>query len=322
MKKRPESIDSDWIEFEFVVPREYAGWRADRFISNRIPRLSRTRVQKILRRAGFDEEGKLVKPNRLISEGERITIFRRPLKEPEVPRHFDILFEDDWILAVDKPAGLPVHPTARYHHNTLTVLLGERYGEDCPILAHRIDSETSGVLLCAKTREVERALKIMFAERAIEKSYLALVQGIPAQSVIRVDAPLGPDKEGPILVKVAHDPNGLHALTEFRILQPLDGASLIECRPHTGRQHQIRAHLAHIGHPIIGDKMYGPDVTLFLEYLEHGLTEDIEQRAGARRHLLHSSSISLIHPINDEPLLVKSPIPMDMKDLMARLSSK
>ena len=180
MKERPPGIDPDFLELEFTVAREYAGWRADLFISNRIPRLSRTRVQKILRKAAFDEQGRPVKPNRKLAEGERITIYRPAPEEPDVPRHFGVLFEDEYILAVDKPAGLPVHPTARYHRNTLTAVLREKYGENRPILAHRIDSETSGVLLCAKAQATERELKIMFANHRVQKRYLAVVFGSPS----------------------------------------------------------------------------------------------------------------------------------------------
>ncbi len=316
MKERPKGIDPEWIQLEFVVPREYAGWRADRFISNRIPRLSRTRVQRVLKRAGFDSAGRPVKPNRLLAEGERLIIFRPPPEEPEVPRHFGILFEDEWILAVDKPAGLPVHPTARYHRNTLTALLLEKYGEDRPILAHRIDSETSGVILCAKTRESERALKIMFADRLVGKRYLAIVRGVPEPAESRIEVPLGPDTAGPIRVKMAGDPEGLPALTEYRVLREIGDAALVECRPRTGRQHQIRAHMAHIGHPIVGDKMYGPDPTLFLEYIERGLTEYVEERAGAKRHYLHAAAVFLSHPMTHNNLRIESPLPEDMETFL------
>jgi 23S rRNA pseudouridine1911/1915/1917 synthase len=317
MDKRPEGIDPDWIQFEFTVPREYAGWRADRFVANRMPRLSRTRIQKILTTVGFDEEGRSIKSNRSLAEGERVILFRPPPKEPDTPRYFGVLFEDEWILAVDKPACLPVHPTARYHNNTLTALLRERYGDDRPILAHRLDSETSGVLLCAKTKEAERALKVMFAKRRIQKLYLAIVKGVPSPLISRIEAPLGPDKDGPVHVKMAARPDGLPALTEYRVVKDLGDSSLVECRPRTGRQHQIRAHFAHIGHPIVGDKMYSDDKELFLDYLEQGMTEEIEQRTGAKRHLLHAASISFAHPITKKEVKVDAPIPDDMAAFLA-----
>lgn len=308
----PENIGADWIRLEFIVRREHAGWRADLFISNQIPRLSRTRVQKILKKAAFDEHGLPIKPNRSVREGERICIYRPPPEEPEVPREFGVLYEDDSILVIDKPAGLPVHPTARFHRNTLTALLRERYGEERPILAHRLDSETSGALLTAKTREAERLLKVMFARRQIQKLYLAIVRGIPEPPHGRIESALGPDTEGPVKVKMACRTDGLPALTEYRIVQALASVCLLECRPRTGRQHQIRAHLAHIGHPIVGDKMYGPDPLLFLDYLEQGASPDIISRAGAKRHYLHAAALSFEHPIEKRPMTIKSPIPEDM----------
>lgn len=312
MDERPDGIDPDWIQFEFTVPREYAGWRADRFIANRMPRLSRTRIQKILGKTGFDERGKPLKPNRCLAEGERVILFRPPPKEPDTPRHFGVLFEDEWILAVDKPAGLPVHPTARYHKNTLTALLRERYGDQRPILAHRLDSETSGVLICAKTKEAEKALKVMFAKRRIQKRYLAIVRGVPHPPISRIEVPLGPDQDGPVHVKMAGRPDGLPALTEYEVVRDLGEFSLVECHPRTGRQHQIRAHFAHIGHPIVGDKMYSNDKELFLDYLEQGMTEEIEKRTGAKRHMLHASAISFIHPVTKKEISIESPIPRDM----------
>ncbi|MDJ0763947.1 MAG: RluA family pseudouridine synthase [Myxococcota bacterium] len=321
MRHRPCGIDPEWIELVFVVPREYSGWRVDRFIANRIPRLSRTRVQRILTRAGFDAQGRLLKPNYSVSAGEHITLYRPRPDEPDVNRTFGVLFEDKWILAVDKPAGLPVHPTARFHRNTLTALLREQYGDTPPILAHRIDRETSGVLLCAKTREAERLLKVMFAKRGIAKRYLAIVRGMPAPRASRIEIPLGPDVASPIRVKMAHQPDGLSALTEYRVLTGNADASLVECRPRTGRQHQIRAHFESIGHPIVGDKMYGVEPALFLSYLANGLTPDLERRFGAQRQLLHASAVMFCHPLTGEDLALESPLPDDMQMYARKLSS-
>jgi 23S rRNA pseudouridine1911/1915/1917 synthase len=312
MKERPDDIESDWIQLEFSVPREYAGWRADRFVSNRIPRLSRTRVQRILRRAGFISSGRRIKPNHLLAEGEIITVFRPPPDEPEVSRYFGVLFEDETILAVNKPAGLPVHPTARYHHNTLTALLEERYGSNRPVLAHRIDSETSGIVLCAKTKDMERGLKRMFAERQVQKQYLAITNGIPDPASGRIEAPLGPDQNSPIRVKMGVVEDGLPSLTEYKVLKVIADTALVECRPRTGRQHQIRAHLSHLGYPIIGDKIYGFDVDLFLDYLDQGMTPELALRAGALRQLLHASQLSLMHPLTGRQLTIEAPLPGDM----------
>lgn len=316
MTTRPDGIDADWVEVAFVVPRDHAGWRADLFLANRMPRVSRTRIQRMIERAGFDGRGRPLKANRLLAENERIVLYRPAPEEPDTPRCFGVLFEDDAVLAVDKPAGLPVHPTARYLRNTLTSLLKERYGERPPIIAHRLDSETSGVLLCAKTKEAERALKVAFADRAVAKTYLAITRGVPSLREGRIEAPLDFDTQSPIRVKMTHVPTGLPSLTEYRVVGKSGDLALVECRPRTGRQHQIRAHLALIGHPVLGDKIYGPDPDVFLDYLDQGLTDELVARAGARRHLLHAAAISFAHPVTGAPLTVESPLPDDMSTMV------
>jgi 23S rRNA pseudouridine1911/1915/1917 synthase len=319
VNRRPGNIPDEYIEISLTVSREFAGWRVDRFVALRIPRLSRTRVQRILERFAFDDEGRPFKSSRALREGERVTIFKPPPDEPDVPRSFGVAYEDEWFLAVDKPPGLPVHPTARYLHNTLTGLLDERYGRaGRPVLVHRLDSETSGLVLCARTPEAERAAKRLFAKREVRKTYLAVVRGVLDPPAGRVEAPIGPDRESAIRVKMGcRDPYGLPALTEYRMLETRGGYCLVEARPRTGRQHQIRVHLAHIGHPIVGDKMYGPDESLFLEYVEHGPSADLARRAGHRRQALHAARLELTHPFTQASLVVESPLPRDLADLLS-----
>jgi 23S rRNA pseudouridine1911/1915/1917 synthase len=315
--KRPTQIDPGFLELTFRVAREYAGWRADRFIANRIPRLSRTRVQRILKKFAFDEAGKQVKPNRVLREGEKITVYKMPPDEPDTPLHFDVIYEDEWLMAVDKPAGLPVHPTARYLKNTLTGLLEERYGPDRPILTHRLDAETSGIVLCSRGLESERLVKRMFAQRKVKKTYLAVVDGVMDPPSGRIEVTMGFDPDSVIRVKMACGPSHTsHALTEYSTLEVAGNRTLLEIKPRTGRQHQIRAHLAHVGFPIVGDKMYGPDENLFLEYIESGLTPDIEHRAGHKRHALHAFSLSFAHPFTGDEITIECPPPEDIRGLL------
>jgi 23S rRNA pseudouridine1911/1915/1917 synthase len=253
-----------------------------------------------------------------LAAGELIRLFRPLPVEPEVPREYSVLYEDEWLLAVDKPAGLPVHPTARYFRNTLTALLKERYGDQRPVLTHRLDSETSGVVLTAKTKAVESAVKKMFAARQVGKVYQAVVGGTPQPRSGRIDIPLGPDESSPVRVKMAGRADGLPALTEYTVEKefPSRRISLVRCFPRTGRQHQIRAHLAHIGHPVVGDKMYGPDRNLFLEYVENGPTPEVIERAGFPRQALHATSLRLTHPVRGEEWEITSPLPPDIRSLV------
>jgi 23S rRNA pseudouridine1911/1915/1917 synthase len=314
--ERPAHIDPEYLELSFEVAREFSGWRADRYVAHRVPRLSRTKVQRILTNSAFDEGGNPVKPNRVLRAGERIIIYKKPPDEPDAPRTFEVLIEDQWMLAVDKPPCLPVHPSARYYKNTLTTLLSERYGANRPAIAHRLDSETSGIVLCAKGIEAERAFKKLFADRAVYKTYLAVVAGAIDPPSGRIEAPLARDASSAIYTKMGcGDPSGLPSLTEYRTLEMRGSLSLVELRPRTGRQHQIRAHLAHIGHPIVGDKMYGVDENLFLEYLEVGTTEEIARRAGHVRQALHAAALEFVHPFTKAAIRIESPLPSDIRNL-------
>ena len=163
------------------MPQECDGWRLDHFLKRRIGRLSRTRIQSILRTQIFFSDGRSVRPAASVHAGETILLRRPAPIEPEVPRHFEILYEDESVLVIDKPAGLPMHTTAKFWRNTLTALLRERYPNEQMEVAHRIDRETSGVLVIARGHEVASFLTRAFARRAVEKTYLALVKGQPAR---------------------------------------------------------------------------------------------------------------------------------------------
>jgi 23S rRNA pseudouridine1911/1915/1917 synthase len=316
MLERPSRIPPDYIEIVFDIVKEFAGWRLDRFIAHRIPRLSRTRIQRIIKSCVFDETGQLLRPNRTLKCGEQIYLYKIPPDEPEVCRQFSVLYEDDWFLAVDKPPLLPVHPTARYYKNTLTALLDETYGDAAPRLVHRIDSETSGIVLCARTLEAERLAKAMFAARNVRKQYVAVVRGIVAPPSGRIEAPLTHNPHSFIKARMwCGDPEGLPSLTEYSTIARMHDRTFILLKPRTGRQHQLRVHLDHIGHPIIGDKLYGPDETLFIDYMSDGLTPQIIERAGHRRQALHAATLEFTHPFTKEQLLIESPIPDDFREL-------
>lgn len=317
----PPGCDPESILLTFPVAREHAGLRLDRFIQNRIPRLSRTRAQQIVKATAYKQDGTRRRASERVKAGEVVLLVRPPMDEPQTPQEFGILYEDEDVVAIDKPAGLPMHPTATYHKNTLTWLMRKRWGEDdAPQFAHRLDRETSGVVICAKHREAERALKNAFETRRTRKRYVAIVRGAPPASG-RIDVPLTGATEGlHILMGVAPEGTGLVASTEFEVLEQHEGLALMSLKPVTGRQHQLRVHVAHIGHPIIGDKLYGPEGHQpFLDYVDGGgMTSDLLARLGIARHALHAEHLVVPHPRTGEPLEIRSPMPEDMVTLLAR----
>jgi 23S rRNA pseudouridine1911/1915/1917 synthase len=320
----PEGYAKDSVVLTFNVASEHAGLRLDRFIQNRIPRLSRTRAQKIIRACACRGDGSKRLPSDLVRAGEVVFLVREQFVEPETPLDFEIVFQDEAILAIDKPAGLPVHPSATYHKHTLSYLLKERYERDGnrgPRIAHRLDRETSGIVLCGCTKSDETNLKRAFETHTVEKTYLAIVEGLLTEERGSIEIPLARAKEGlHLLMKVCEPPEGLEARTDYQVLERRKSHTLLELYPRTGRQHQLRVHLSAIGHPIVGDKLYGPERELpFLEYIETGLTEQLANRLGHRRHALHAHRIVFEHPRTRQQCTLTSPLPQDLVHLWKRL---
>ncbi|MCZ6806348.1 MAG: RluA family pseudouridine synthase [Deltaproteobacteria bacterium] len=310
----PPGCDPTSILLTFPVAPEHAGQRLDRFVQSRIPRLSRTRAQEIVRSCAYRADGTRRRPSERVRTGETVLLVRPPFEEPHVPLFFDVLYEDDAILAVDKPSGLPVHPSATYHKNTLTFLLRERFGNDAPQIAHRLDRETSGLLLCGRTPEAERALKNAFESRRVSKRYLAIVRGVIPDDEGRIELPIDQAKEGlRILMEVTPPGEGYPSVTRFRVVARSDQATLVALAPESGRQHQLRVHLSALGFPILGDKLYGPEgVQPFLDYIETGMTDELRQRLGHERQALHAYELTFDHPTSGDRLTLHAPLPDDL----------
>ncbi len=289
----------------FEVDPGSDGQRLDRFIASRVPRLSRARAAR-LDVVDLDAPDRVLRKSSKVRAGQRLFAHRpMPDADAEVPEPA-VIHEDAELLVLDKPPGLAVHPTATRYRTTVTHWLQGRglAGRAHPV--HRLDVESSGVLVCAKTVEVERALVAAFAERRVQKRYLAIVSGVPPESWTD-DTSLGFDPNAEIHFRMG--PGDLPAKTGFERLSIHGARSLVQATPLTGRQHQIRVHLALAGHPIVGDKLY-IDEALFLAHTDEGLDAAGWLRLGHHRHALHA------HRLQWGDHVFESPLPADLQALL------
>jgi 23S rRNA pseudouridine1911/1915/1917 synthase len=322
---RPADIAEGSVVSVFRVPPELAGQRLDVFIHGQLHRTSRTRAQAIVRASAYDSTGRRLKPNDRVQAEQHVLLWRAPWDETPVPVEVPILHEDEHLLAVCKPALLPVHPTARYHKNTLIKVLSA-LRPDCAFLSlgHRLDRETSGVILLSKTRECDRALKRLFEDRDdVEKTYVALAWGVPDRgdgaTSFRYEATmeLDPDSALRVKMRLGNGPDSVRSSTWIEVLEVRHAASgrrysRVQLGLETGRQHQIRLHLASLGAPVVGDKLYGPDERAFARAADGELTGDDLAWLELPRHALHAARIALPHPMTGSPLVFEAPLPDDM----------
>jgi 23S rRNA pseudouridine1911/1915/1917 synthase len=304
-----------FVDVEFVVERNYCGWRLDRYICQKLPRLSRTKVQRIIAQGLISDRA--LKSSTPVSAGLSFRIRRRIFEEPETPTFVPELYRDQAILVLDKPAGLPIHPTARYRSGTLVTLLLRHYGSQLAAPLHRLDRETSGVLVCGCDPEATRSLMRAFAQGEVHKEYLAICEGAPSFDEFEVDAPIA---QGGRLVRIAvrvDRAKGKPAQTQFRVLKRFERHgetfALVRARPRTGRQHQIRVHLREAGLPVVGDKIYGPDEGYFDRFSKHCLEPEAVRRLRLPRHALHAGLIQFEHPSSKSQVSFQSPLPADLE---------
>jgi 23S rRNA pseudouridine1911/1915/1917 synthase len=332
-----DAADPTLVHFE--VEPGYAGWTLSAYVAEKLRRpLAPERLDRLLRGRSLVHREQELLPETRIWTGLRFALRKRSPGDEGEPPNIPVVYEDDALLVVDKPAGLALHPTARYHLSTLTRALETRHRNAAgqkPDPAHRLDRETSGLVACGRDPIHTRALKASFAARAVEKSYLALVEGEPPDGELNVDAPLSVGTER-IKVMVRVDPAGMPAATSFRVVSRYRDAAglplaLLRCVPRTGRQHQIRAHLKAGGFPLVGDKLYGPDEGIFLKLAESGgapaprgefdplLTATERARLRHFRQALHADVLVLPHPATGERMRFSSPLPDDLEQLVATL---
>jgi 23S rRNA pseudouridine1911/1915/1917 synthase len=283
---------------ELTVPVESAGTRLDRFLAE--PLGSRSRAQNLIDAGSVLVDGQARPKRHALSAGARVRVIPAPDPEP-IPASaapFSVAYEDRHLLIVDKPAGVVVHPARGHWTGTLAQALaglGAEGGEPWRAgIVHRLDRDTSGLLVVAKSDEVHRALKALLAARELRREYLALVAGHPEARTGTIDAPIGRHRRDRVLMSIDSD-EPRAARTHFELERLLPSAALLRVTLETGRTHQIRVHLAAIGHPVCGDPQYGQPG-------EYGLT----------RQFLHAARLAFVHPVTGETVDVSSPLPSDL----------
>ena len=300
----------------------HAGWRLDRALADAVPALSRERLKALIRSGAVEAAGQAVRDPATKVRGEEA--LRVAVPEP-APAHnvaqdipLNIVFEDKHLLVVDKPAGLVVHPAAGNCDGTLVNALLHHCdgslsgigGVARPGIVHRIDKDTSGLLVVAKHDVAHEGLARQFAAHSIDRRYLAIVNGVPTAKDGTVDAPLARSSANRKKIAIVEDGRGKRAVTHWRRLDVLRDAALVECRLETGRTHQVRVHMASIRHPLIGDPVYGRAGKA------HG---NILKELQFQRQALHATELGFIHPVTRCRLSFSSPMPTDMQELFNAL---
>ncbi|MDF1798251.1 MAG: RluA family pseudouridine synthase [Planctomycetota bacterium] len=310
--------------YRFQVPPELDGQRLDRVLSEGLAVVSRERFKEVIQDGGVTIDGTVETRGKVaMAAGTWIEVVLalrdRTRAGSQAGATYELLHEDEAILVVAKPAGMVVHPSERVRGGTLSELLAETYpglptpqGEDRPGIVHRLDAETSGVLVVARTEAAGVELKRQFAAREVKKTYCTIVYGEPRFDSDYIDKPIGRGKGSERVMILAVEEGGRPSETFYRTVERLGVGSYLECEPRTGRTHQIRVHLESIGHPVVGDKLYRGKRTL-------RLPRNLGGKLAVDRHLLHAFRLEFTHPVSGERVAFEAPLPADMVRVLERL---
>ncbi len=317
--------------------------RLDRFLATHVEGLSRSRLKTLIKEGQVRFKGdSLVEPNRRVKSGQQFELsLSEPVEADPLPENIplDVVFEDEHLIVVDKPAGMVVHPAVGNREHTLVNALLHHCGDSLsgiggvrrPGIVHRIDKDTSGLLVVAKTDQAHKGLSAQFADHGrtgpLERAYLALVWGAPVRTSGTIDAPLARSTRNRLKIAVVPehqnvDGRGKFAITHYELLQKYfdtDGmvrVGLVRCRLETGRTHQIRVHMAHIHHPLLGDGVYGAGFKASARNLPDGAQQAL---ASLNRQALHAALLGFEHPATGEELRFESPLPPDLQNLLDEL---
>ncbi|HEX5051482.1 MAG TPA: RluA family pseudouridine synthase [Planctomycetota bacterium] len=325
----PRDLSKPLEQLRILVDARLHGQRLDLALTAVLTWRSRASIHRLIERKHVRVDGRAASPSRRVRNGETIVVDIPPNPvanpDPGANVEFPVLYEDQWMIAIDKPPGMAVHPSGRRLDGTLIHALHRRYRnandpshDVVPRLLHRIDVETSGVVAVGLDEQFHHLVARQFEDRLVAKSYLAIVRGKPPERYGTVDLPIVPDKSSAVRLKLTTGApgTGLPALTHYRFVRGNRDYSLLEIRPKTGRTHQIRVHMAAIGCPLVGDKLYGGDEQLFLHQIAGTLAAEHRAALVLDRHALHSHSLTFHHPMLGRDTTLVAPLPTDMADLV------
>jgi 23S rRNA pseudouridine1911/1915/1917 synthase len=312
---------------EVVVPPEAAGTRLDVFLAEQFPLFSRTQLRKAIADEQVTIEEFHPRAAFKVQPGQKVLV-RLPEKPPEGPQPenvpLNILYEDEALIVVNKPPGMVVHPAKGHWRGTLVAGLAYHFeqlstigGPTRPGIVHRLDRDTTGVIVVAKTDRAHMSLNAQFEARTPEKEYFCIVVGGPSRDRDLIDAPIGmhPYQREKMAIRTDHD-SSRHARTFYEVAERFAGFAAVRAFPHTGRTHQIRVHLTHIGCPIVCDRQYGGRSTITRGELRDRREND---EVVLTRMALHARRLKIMHPLRQEPIEFEAPLPDDISGLLAEL---
>ena len=315
---------------EFVVDEQDGASRLDSFLVKHVEGYSRARIQRAVGKGKARVDAQVAKCSLRLKTGQKVEFeLPPPASDKQIPEDIalDIIFEDDHIAAVNKPANMVVHPAKGHWSGALTAALSFHFrnlstigGATRPGIVHRLDRDTSGVILVAKTDQAHASLASQFENRTVEKEYFAVVTPAPDRDRDLIDKTIGehPYQREKKAIRLDHK-SSRHAETFYEVVERYRGFGLVKCRPKTGRTHQIRVHLAHIGCPVLCDRLYSGRSRVSLADFSGKRDSDDKGRMLLERQALHAHRIAITHPETGEPVEFSAPLPQDMEQVLSAI---
>lgn len=300
-------------EFHVRIPDIYWGMTIDEYYIKRFPYKTREAWIASMAAGRIMINGRNITPLYVIKANDILDSFVKDIVEPPINPDWQSIYEDDDLEIINKPGHLAVHPTGRYYKHSYVQMMAEKNPSRKIYLLHRLDVETSGLLIVGKTNRLAAAFLKMFNAKEVHKKYMALVKGKFPKEGLEINEPIGLSRDSAIGVKMGiNGKDAKTATSRFELIERRGDYSLIRCIPVTGRTNQLRVHLEYAGYPILGDKMYCNDDSVFIDYHENGETTALKKKLVLYRQALHAYQVSFLHPFKNEVLTFEAPFPTDI----------